>query len=226
MPFFFNIVNFVAIIIDMENGLNWNKSGTNPVENKIIADNAFKAIEDIYDPYKIILDEEDKSYIDRKYPKTNDDSRNEEVSQLRVIEGPDVYQKLDYTTEDQIDLQNALIRKNQKDYSDYVHETWNSKGDIEDHPEEDLDMLEANLKNLTMELEGSSRFDLKKGGSLTQADRNKISWIQHGLNRKIQAMKSDNPALTRLQQLHDQSERIREKYMGKYAPWSTDPNLN
>lgn len=202
----------------------WNKFGTNSAENKKIAEEGFNRIDEKPDPYRVVLDDENKEYIDAVYPKTDDDFRNEEISKRRVIEGPDVYQKLNFNTEEHMKVHDDLLNKRNDDYN----KVWNAYTTLiekrsDDSMDSDHKMAIGNLRNLEATLEPYSRFNLRKGEPLTANEINDIKTITEGLYDKIgeidQVNKEYNNEFNKYGKLH-------QSLKARYEPWDTDPNFN
>lgn len=197
----------------MEKGFNWNKAGTNPVENKIIADNAFKMIEDNSMANKA-LQEDDIDYINYTYPKTNDDFNNEEITNRRIIEGHDVYDKLIFSTEGQNDLKRSLEDKKVSDYNKVWNEYENLVSKTSNDPE--YEAVADNLSSYKAAIDNNTRFNLQKGAPLTDEQKQYIE-------EKVKEVEAINK---KYDDYAEQYGKSQQALVDKYETWNTDPSLN
>jgi len=204
-------------------GYTWNKSKTNPAENKIIADNAIKALEDQQVPNST-LQKDDTDYINYAYPKTNDDFHNEEITNRRIIEGYDVYNKLTFETEDQNNLKKTLEEKRGTDYE----KVWNEYGKLIENgfdvaAEFEHQKNKSTLHNFEVAVDQNTRFNLQKSESLTDGEKKNIENEIIELKNKIHEI---DKAAKEYEINKEDYEKLHKSTTDKYESWNTDPRLN
>lgn len=197
-------------------GYTWNKPGTSHEENKIIAEIGLKKIED-NTAESNILDKEDTDYLDYAHPKTNDDFHNEEITNRRIIEGYDMYDKLSFSTEEQKDLKKSLEDKKDTDYA----KAWNEYENLVNRypggfADSDHETTAANLRSYETAIDTNIRFRLAKGESLTDKE---IKYLEEKIRKS-------NEKSQEYEALRKQYDKTTKSLSDRYDHWDTEPGVN